>query len=356
MSGQSSSEKTEQPTPKKLRDARQKGQVAKSKEVASTATILLVVATLWALSDWYLMMFQEILLYPAEFYNLEFKEAFRLVAEGLLHKMLMMLAPLVAVAAFAAILGNVMQFGFLIAFESIKPDIKKIDPVQGAKKIFSIKNLVELLKSIIKIVFLSFVVYYVIKNSLPDMVNMPWCGSRCILPVLAALLKKLMIFSIIAFVVISIADFMFEKWNFTKEQRMTKDEVKKEYKEMDGNPEIKQKRKEIHQEIINSDEDVKKSDVVIKNPTHIAVGLYYDREKTPLPIVTSLGKRGQAKFILKVAEQNDIPVMENVALARALFSQTEVGAFIPSDLIGPVAEVFRWVQQLKQQQGDNGDA
>ena len=151
---------------------------------------------------------------------------------------------------------------------------------------------------------------------------------------------------------IAIADFMFEKYQFTKEQKMTKDEVKREYKESEGNPEIKGKRKQIHQELINSEGDVKKSDVVIKNPTHIAVGLCYNKEKTPLPMVTSLGKRSQALFILKVAEKNDIPVMENIALARALFSQTEVGDYIPSDLIGPVAEVFRWVQQLKQHQGD----
>lgn len=354
MSGQSG-EKTEQPTPKKLRDARKKGQVAKSKEVSSTASILVLVILIWAMSDWYLVMFQEILLFPASFYLMDFDEAMRLVIEGLLSKMLRMIIPLVAVAAFTAVAGNVMQFGFLIAFESIKLDIKKISPIAGAKKIFAIKNLVELFKSVIKIVFLSFVVYSVIKNSLPDLVNMPWCGSRCILPVLAALMKKLVTYAMIAFVIIAIADFMFEKWNFTKDQKMTKDEVKREYKESDGNPEIKHKRKEIHQEIVNSDGDVKKSDVVIKNPTHIAVGLYYNSAKTPLPVVTAMGKRGQAKFILAVAEKNDIPVMENVALARALFSQTEPGTFIPSDLIAPVAEVFRWVQQLKQEQGGHDD-
>lgn len=354
MSG-SSGEKTEDPTPKKLRDARKKGQVAKSKEISSTASLLAVVVLLWAMSDWYLMMFQEILLFPAEFYHLEFHEAFRLTLEGLLSRILQMLTPLVAVAAFTAIFGNVVQFGFLIAFESLKPDIKKISPIAGAKKIFALKNLVELFKSIIKIVFLSFVVYHVIKSSLPDLVNLPWCGSSCIYPLLAALIKKLVLYALIAFLVIAIADFMFEKWNFNKDQKMTKDEVKREYKESDGNPEIKQKRKEIHHEILNSDGAVKKSDVVVKNPTHIAVGLYYDKEKTPLPMVTSAGKREQAKFILKIAEDNGIPVMENVPLARALFSQTEPGAFIPSELIGPVAEVFRWVQQLKQQQGDHSD-
>ncbi len=347
-----SGEKTEEPTPKKLRDARKKGQVAKSKEISSTAGIIAVVVIIWALSDWYLQMFQELLLFPAEVYNMEFKSALQVVTWGLLSKAMIMLAPLVVASAFAAVAGNVVQFGFLLAFEPIKPDIKKINPIQGAKKIFSIKNVVELVKSIIKILFLSLVVYFVIRNSLNDLINMPWCGSSCILPVLGSLMKKLMLFAIVAFMVISVADFMFEKYQFTKEQKMTKDEVKREHKEMEGNPEIKGKRKQLHQELLNSEDNVAESDVVIKNPTHLAVGLHYDQGSTPLPMVTCLGKRNQAQFILKVAERHKIPVMENVPLAHALFSQTEVGDYIPSELITPVAEVFRWVQQMQQEQGN----
>ena len=347
-----SGEKTEQPTPKKLRDARKKGQVAKSKEVSSTMGIICVVSILWGLSDWYLQTFQEIVLMPAEVYHMEFKAAVKAAALGIAGKALMLIAPLVTASAVAAIAGNVMQFGLLFALEPIKPDIKKINPIQGAKKIFALKNLVELVKSVIKIAFLSLVVYMVISDSLQDLMNMPWCGSSCMLPVVGSLLKKLMLYAIVAFIVIAVADFMFEKFQFTKEQKMTKDEVKREHKESEGNPEIKGKRKQIHQELINSEGDVKKSDVVIKNPTHIAVGLFYNKEKTPLPMVTSLGKRSQAKFILTVAERNDIPVIENVALARALFSQTEVGDYIPSDLISPVAEVFRWLQQMKKDAGE----
>ena len=343
-----SGEKTEDPTPKKLRDARKKGQVAKSKEVSSTAGIIAVVVIIWSLSDWYVQMFQELMLYPSQFYEMEFRVALKSVSLGLLSKALMMIAPLVIASAFAAVVGNIVQFGMLLAFEPIKPDIKKINPIQGAKKIFSIKNVVELFKSIIKILFLSMVVYFVIKGSLNDLINMPWCGSDCIMPVLGSLMKKLMLFAIVAFMVISILDYMFEKYQFTKEQKMTKDEVKREYKEMEGNPEIKGKRKELHRELLNSEDNVAQSDVVIKNPTHLAVGLHYDKASTPLPMITCLGKRNQAQFILKVAERHDIPVMENVPLAHALFSQVEVGAYIPSELISPVAEVFRWVEQMKQ--------
>ncbi|MGY0215956.1 type III secretion system export apparatus subunit SctU [Endozoicomonadaceae bacterium StTr2] len=344
-----SGEKTEEPTPKKLRDARKKGQVAKSKEVSGTVGMVAVLGLLWAMSDTYMNAIKEMLLLPPSVYNEEFLEALELVVEGILEQALTLILPLVVVAMFSAIIGNVMQFGFLIAFESIKPDIKKISPVAGVKKIFAIKNLVEFFKSILKIALLSVVVYYVIHGSIGDLINLPHCGSSCILPVVGVLMKKLLMYAMIAFVIIAIADFMFEKQQFTKQNKMSKDEVKREHKESEGNQEIKGKRKQIHQEMINSTDDVKKSDVVIKNPTRIAIGLHYKKGKTPLPIVMAKGTNTNAKYILAIAKKYDIPVMENVPLARNLMAHAELASYIPADLIEPVAEVFRWVQELKDQ-------
>ena len=344
-----SAEKTEQPTPKKLRDARKKGQVAKSKEVSGTFGLLLVLATLWFMSDTYLNAIQEMVILPSKVYNEPFQDAFKIVTTGILEKSILLLLPLVGVSMLGAIIGNVMQFGFLIAGESIKPDIKKISPIGGFKKIFAIKNLVEFFKSVIKIVFLSIVVYYVIKGSLGDMINMPYCGSSCILPITGILLKKLLIYAIAAFVVIAVLDFLFEKQQFTKQNKMSKDEVKREHKESEGSPEIKGKRKEIHQEILNEAENTKKSDVVIKNPTHLAIGLHYNQDVTPLPVVTVKGRGGRARFIIKIAEKEGIPILENVPLAHALFD-TDIASYIPSELIEPVAEVFRWVEDLKEKE------
>lgn len=344
-----SAEKTEEPTPKKLRDARKKGQVAKSKEVSGTFGFLLVIVTLWFMSDDYINTIQEMVILPSTVYNETFEEAFKVVTMGILNKSIELLIPLVGVTLLGAIIGNVMQFGFLLAGESIKPDIKKISPIGGFKKIFAMKNLMEFFKSVVKIVFLSIVVYYVIKGSLGDMVDMPYCGSSCILPITGVLLKKLLIYAIAAFVVIAVLDFMFEKHQFTKQNKMSKDEVKREHKESEGSPEIKGKRKEIHQEILNEAENTKKSDVVIKNPTHLAIGLHYSQDKTPLPVVTVKGRGGRARFILKIAEKEGIPVLENVPLAHALFD-TDIASYIPSELIEPVAEVFRWVEDLKEQE------
>ena len=343
-----SGEKTEQPTPKKLRDARKKGQVAKSKEVSGTLGLIAVLATIWAMGESWLNTIQEMVLLPAQVYTENFTEAFKIVITGILEKSLILVIPLVLVAMISAIAGNVMQFGMLFSPESIKPDIKKISPIGGLKKIFALKNLVEFFKSVIKIIFLSFVVYYVIYSSIGDMVNLPYCGSACILPVVGVLMKRLLLYSAVAFIIIAVLDYMFERWQFMKQQRMSKDEVKREYKESEGSPEIKGKRKEIHQEIINSADNTSKSDVVIKNPTHLAVGLRYRQSDTPLPMVTVKGRGGHARFILKVAEKEGIPVLENVPLAHALY-ELNITDFIPGELIEPVAEVFRWVEEIKEQ-------
>ncbi|USE34668.1 type III secretion system export apparatus subunit SctU [Endozoicomonas sp. SCSIO W0465] len=348
-----SAEKTEQPTPKKLRDARQKGQVAKSKEVSGTFGLIAVLALIWVMSDDYISGIIEMVILPSTVYNEPFEESFKIVAHGILEKTMGLLLPLIAVSAVSAIIGNVMQFGMLFAPEGIKPDINKISPVGGLKKIFALKNLIEFFKSIIKIIFLSFVVYYVIYSSLGDMINIPYCGSDCILPVTSHLLKKLLLYAVVAFVIIAVLDYMFERYNFMKQNRMSKDEVKREHKESEGSPEIKGKRKEIHQEILNQAENTGKSDVVIKNPTHLAIGLQYRQGKTPLPMVTVKGRGGHARFIIKIAEKEGIPVLENVPLAHALF-HLNIADFIPGELIEPVAEVFRWVQEIKEQEQDNG--
>ncbi|WP_066014780.1 type III secretion system export apparatus subunit SctU [Endozoicomonas atrinae] len=344
-----SAEKTEEPTPKKLRDAREKGQVAKSKEVSGTFNLIAVLALLWMMSETFIDKFKQMVLFPTLSYNEPFEVSFKIVTHGILDLTMDLLIPLVAVSMFSAIIGNVMQFGLLFAPEGIKPDIEKISPVGGLKKIFAMKNLVEFFKSVIKILFLTFVVYYVIYSSVGDMVDMPYCGSSCILPVAAHLIKKLLLYSMIAFVIIAVLDYMFERYNFMKQNRMSKDEVKREHKESEGSPEIKGKRKEIHQEILNQAENTGKSDVVIKNPTHLAIGLQYRQGKTPLPIVTVKGRGGHARFIIKIAEKEGIPVLENVPLAHALF-HLDIADFIPGELIEPVAEVFRWVQEIKEQE------
>jgi len=345
------SEKTEQPSPKKLRDARKKGQVASSKEVASAALLLSVFAYIAAMSDTIYLKLKQMILLPTAFVNDDFAHALQASVEGVGNLALQLLAPLIGMVVIIAVVAYIAQFGVLMSAESVKPSLGKLNPAKAVKKIFSVKNLIEFLKSLLKIVFLSVLLYFVIRNSLPDLLKIPACGLKCVPLVLGTLLKHLAINAAFAFVIIAAADYVFQRYQFTKGLKMTKDEVKREYKEMEGDPLIKGKRKQLHQEMLSQNivNSVKKSSVVVTNPTRIAIALEYRDGETPLPIVRAKGENLIAKRIIEIAKQEGIPVMENVPLARALHEHSSVDQYIPTDLIEAVAEVLRWVAQLEEQ-------
>lgn len=347
------SEKTEQPTPKKLRDARNKGQVASSKDVVSGAVMILLFVFLWVSADFYYRQLKELILLPTMFVGpgFDFGYALQQAFNGILMIMIKMIAPPLALVIVVVIAAHMAQFGLLLAFESLKPDLNKMNPFEGVKRIFSLKNLIELLKSILKISFLSILLYFVIRDNLGDLMKIPECGVRCIPLMLGAVMKDLVTNTIFALVIIAGADFAFQKFQFIKQLKMSKDEVKQEYKEMEGDPHIKSKRRHLHQEMLsqNMTNSVKKSTVVVTNPTRIAIALEYREGETPLPIVRAKGQNLLAKRIIEIAQQEGIPIMENVPLARALHEQATVDQYIPSDLIQAVAEVLRWVAQLEKQ-------
>jgi type III secretion protein U len=342
------SEKTEQPTPKKLRDARKKGQVAKSKEVSSAAGLIGLFALIWLAWDFILDNLKELVLLPTAFYGVPFRDALPAVMDGVVTKFLVISVPVVIAAFVLGILSNFFQIGALFAFEAVKPDLKKIDPTQGIKKIFSMNNLFELLKSTIKILFLAFLLWMVIKESVDSLLKLPYYGVSGIAIVLPAMLKKVAIFTSFAFIVVAVLDFFFQKYQHIKKLKMSKDEVKREYKEMEGDPIIKGKRKQLHRELAMQDtvQKARKASVIV---TRLAVALFYDKDKTKLPVVLAKGEDLLAKRIIEVAHEEGIPIMQNVPLARDLYDHGQIDQYIPSELIKPVAEVLRWVQQLKEE-------
>jgi type III secretion protein U len=346
------SEKTEPPTQKKLRDARKKGQVAKSKEVASAALIAVVFAMLTGLMSSYLNDLGKMITAPTAFYEAEFGIAAGSVMQDVLMTGLKIVLPIVLVVAAVGAIAHMAQSGLLMAAQSIKPDLKKLNPASGVKKIFALKNFFEFLKSAVKIAFLSTLLFIVIRSWLPELVKIPYCGVGCIPEVLSSILFDITIFTVAAFVIIAAADFVYQKWQFTKEQKMTKDEVKREYKESEGDPHIKGKRKQFHQELMQANEEsaVRRSKVVVTNPTHIAVALEYREGETPLPIIAAMGKNLNAKRIIRIAEEEEIPIYENVPLAHALNDDGQLGNYIPVELIDEVAEVLRWVYDMEQEQ------
>jgi type III secretion protein U len=271
------------------------------------------------------------------------------VIRGMLNFSLVILTPVIAAAVAAAVIGNVAQTGFMMSQESLKPKLDNLNPGAAIKKIFGMKNLIEFLKSAIKIAFLSLLLFLIIRNSLNDLVKIPSCGLTCIMPVLGRLLMQVFIYTIAAFSIVAAADFAFQKWEFNKQQKMSKDEVKQEYKESEGDPHIKGHRKAMHKELMQSktEDRTRGSKVVVTNPTHIAVALDYREGETPLPIIAAMGEGGYARRIVKIAKEAGIPVMQNVPVARGLFEHGKVEQYIPSGMIEAVAEVLRYVQDLE---------
>jgi type III secretion protein U len=345
------SDKTEPPSQKKLRDARKKGQVVQSKEVASAALILSVLAFLGAVSSLYYTLLERLILLPTSVIgpNFNFKEALPEVVTGAFMLFAQISVPPLLLVIVVAIGSHFFQYGLLFSFETAKPSLKKLNPAGSLKKMFSMKNVFELIKSIIKIGFLSVLIYLVIRNAIPELIKLPYCGEGCIPALLGHMMKQLVIYSAFAFVAIAAADYVFQRFQFMKQMKMSKDEVKREYKEMEGNPEIKGRRRQLHQELLAQSvvRSVKRSTVVVINPTHIAVALEYKDGETPLPVVRAKGENLVAKRIIEIAEQEGIPILQNIPLAHALNEQSTVDRYIPVDLIEAVAEVLRWVAQLE---------
>ena len=346
----SAGEKTEMPTPKKLRDARQKGQVCSSKDIVSTAILVVLFAVLaWmgiALTD-DMEGFLRFLSTSVERNGVEeVRESSKLAAILICKHSFIF----VFVAAVIGIVGNVAQIGFLFTIEPIVPKMEKLNPVEGAKKIFSMKNLFEFFKNVVKVCFLTYLLYKIIWVSVPELLTMCYGTVDDIFPCLKLMLKRLAVYTAFGYIVIAIVDRLFQGRNFTKQMMMTKDEVKREYKEMEGSQEVKQEQRRFRDEILNGPDPAKaakKSSVVVTNPTHLAVGIRFNAEESPLPRICAIGAGRIAKIIRETALAEGIPIMEDRPLARALYAEGKIEDFIPDSLIEPVAEVLKWAKQIQ---------
>ena len=345
-----SGEKTEMPTQKKLRDARDKGQVCTSKDIVSTALLILGFCLCAVLGVMLVDDFVDLMSYIAATINESSlagpREAGKLAIVMICkHSFIFVLC-----AAVVGIAANAVQIGFLFTLEPLKPDMNKLNPVEGAKKIFAKKNLFEFLKNIVKIVFLGYLVWKIIWAAVPQLLTMCYGTIDDIFPCVSLMLKRLACYTAFGYIVIAVVDRLFQGRDFTKQMMMTKDEVKREYKEMEGSAEIKQAQRQFRDEILNGPEPAKatkQADVVVTNPTHLAIGIRYRAEEAPLPKIVVAGADRIAKIIRETALEEGIPIMEDISLARRLYALGKVEDYIPPELIEPVAEVLKWVKRLE---------
>ena len=346
-------DKTEKASPKKRRDERKKGNVFQSKDAVTVGAIAI---SFYILEFWssYIYKFTSNVFYKytslmkytydinSSFVATMFKDiSFAIFASA---------GPLMISVIAATVVISGAQTRFLISRENIKFKFSKLNPLSGIKRMFSIRAVMELLKNLIKISILGYVIYSsIIKNlnHVPKLASIDLLsGISFISASIMAVVKSV----IIAFVAISAFDFLYSWWEYEKNIRMTKQEVKEEYKQMEGDPKIKGKIKEKQRAVSMSRmmQQVPKADVIIRNPTHYAVAIGYNIEKDNAPIVLAKGSDNLALRIIEKAEENKINIVENIPLARALYAKSELNREIPIEYYEPVAEVLAWVYRLKE--------
>jgi len=349
-------EKTEKATPKKLKDARKKGQVAKAQDMPAAFTFVVSISAALAsvgfffqeIGGFMLMMFRAVATADEDFMG---------KAPGYLTQALTIILstslPLMLIVCVVGVLVSFLTVGPVFSFEAMKFDLKKLNPIEGIKQKFKLKVLIELLKSIAKILGAAIIIGLVIWQSLPQIITtvlMPVIGSALIVnDFLVTVAIRVGIF----FLLIALFDLAFQKKNFAKEMKMEKFEVKQEYKDTEGDPMIKSKRREQFREIAYQDgpRAARKARAIITNPTHLAVALKYDPEEEPAPIILTMGAGILADQIIKIGLENKIPIMRNVDLARQLYTKGRISDYIPEDAYEAVAEILKWIKSLE----DNPD-
>mgnify|MGYP003564650682 CR=1 FL=1 len=340
-------EKTEKPTPKRLRDARKKGQVTKSKEIATCATIVGMFGYLWLFYDDYMEHISRMILLPTSYYQVPFDRAFIECCKGVAQEMIFLSVPAVLAAMVITVLAFLIQFGIVFAADQIAPDFKKVNPVEGFKRIFSLQNLIELIKSILKIVLIGSIVYLIIQDSIRHMVDLPNYRVETAHTVLAAILKELVLYISSIFILFAVLDYFLQKLIFLRQLKMSLDEIKQEHKDREGDPQIKQKRRQIHRDLIDEDlmGKIKNATVIITHSNKIAVVLYYQYGEVVLPIVLLKGRQHLAQKMIEIVRRFDKPLFNDPFLARKIFEEVKENNFITGDLIEPVAKILRSIQK-----------
>ncbi len=345
-------EKTEKATPKKRQDSRKKGQVAKSQDLNTAIVLLFGFAILYMMGGYmkdivvgiFILTFEDFMLMSLTEYNLQ------VIFLQMIEQSAYLLLPIMAGAMIAGIIGNYMQVGFLFSTEAIQFKLNKINPISGFKRIFALRALVELVKSILKISLVGVVAFFVISARMDEILILSQKSVGASLAVLADITVKVGLISSIVLLSISLFDYIYQKFDFEKSIRMSKQDIKDEYKNMEGDPLIKSKIKQRQREMAMSRmmQDVPNADVVITNPTHFAIAIVYDETKADAPVVVAKGVDHIAQKIKFVAKENKVSIMENRPLARALYDQTDIGQVIPEEFFKAVAEILAVVYRSKE--------
>ena len=345
-------EKTEPATPRKRQKEREEGRVAKSQDLGAGAVIISGLLMILLFGGWIFgglsSLTKELILFMGD--GALWQEGwFEIIAIKSVFTYGLYLLPLALACSVAAFFISVVQVGFVITSKPLTPKMDRFNPVSGLKKIVSLRSLVELCKGLLKALILAIMLYSALMGNLDDMISYIRFPLGEAVPRLMWDLWILSFKMTLLLLVIALFDWGYQKWEFEKNIRMSKQEIKEEYKQMEGDPQIKQKIRQKQREMAQKRmmADVPKADVVITNPTTLAIAIKYEKGKMDAPVVLAKGKDKVAAKIRDIAEEHKIPVVENKPLAWALYEGVEVGEAIPEKLYKGVAEVLAFVYGLK---------
>jgi len=351
-------EKREDPTPRRRRKAREQGQVFHSKDVTSA---VLLFSVFLLLSFQVVSWGQQVSDFAEEAFSLQRPSDWSTagvhsLCSSVLQRLLWMLAPLFAVSFFLSLGGTLLQTGLAVSAKPLSPDLKRLDPVQGCKRIFSLRALVNMGKSLIKVVAVGWVAYSTLAGK---MVEFPMLLRYPVLPALGRIgevLQVLMLRCVLVLAVVAVADYYYERAEHEKKLKMTRRELKEEMKETEGDPQVQRRRRSFRDQMARRRmmSDVPDADVVVTNPTQFAVALSYEFAEMDAPRVVAKGRALIANRIMEIARENDVTIRREPPLARALYDAVEVGASIPPHLYEAVAEILAYVWR-KQGKGADGE-
>lgn len=347
-------EKTEKATPKKLKDARKKGQVAKSQDFPAAVTYLAAITLTLYLSSF---LFNKLGGFLVKMFKLATKTDVSVTGpffiEEMIHVILITSLPIAGIVAVVGVIVGFLIVGPTFAPEVFKPNFKKFNPVENLKQKFKMKTVIELIKSLLKIGGSALIIFLAMRHNIEDLiatVNLPpQVGAQ----VFHSLLLKVVLWTGIFFVLISVGDLVYQRFNFSKEMKMEKFEVKQEFKDTEGNPEIKGKRRQLAQEIAYDEgtNNIKRAKMLLTNPKDIAIAIGYEPDKYAAPWIIEKAAEKRALLIINEAEKYKIPIMRNVPLAHELFEKGEVNKFIPEETYEAIGEVLLYVESLKLGEG-----
>jgi flagellar biosynthetic protein FlhB len=352
MPEQPAAERTEQPTPRKLRKAKDKGQVAQSQEVSSVATLIILIATIAILGPSLFNWFEKQMELGFSCDNSVFSDSQNFVKffNSRILESIILISPILAALMVGTVLAGIAVSGANFSPKALELKFSQLNPIEGFSKLITMQSFVKLLVSILKLVFVSLIVLFYIKNKLETIASLRWASSSQILSTTASIILSLLIRVAIALLIISLADALFQKWKYMEDLKMTRQEVKDDHKETEGSPEVKRRVRSIQFQMALKRmlQEVPKATVVLVNPTHYAVAIRYDAKSMDAPVLVAKGADHMAEKIREIARAYGVPIISRPELTRTIYATVEPGKQIPEDLYVAVAQILAMIYRLRK--------